>query len=327
MNEYRGGGVGVARFQGVDHYLQHALILARAGPLRCPLRHRVAAETYDNLRVQRFIRRDAARLEHAVVVADHQRVAEGAQPRERVGKHGDGEGAREGQHALRLLVRGAGAFACQQQHAIGQQLAGKLRCRNAFHAPMHVRDAGGKRRFAGRFCPGSRAVRSGLGAGDAGIEQVGERRVGLQRLVEREVQMHRTAETGSGKTVGCARRRSRGYRQGVLRSLVLRRLARPERGDARLTRGLTGETQRSSVICGQGHPAIGAHVRTVSVRLIAGLRGTQPLQLWRAIGRQHDKGHTRRLRLEDGRIVVCDGRTRRAHQRRWTTGRLRHAQR
>ena len=144
-DEYRGGGVGVARFQGIGHYLQHALILARTGPLRCPLRHGVAAETHDNLRVQRFIRRDAARLEHTVVVADHQRVVEGAQPRERVGKHRDGEGAREGQHALRLLVRGAGAFACQQQHAIGQQLAGKLRRRNAFHAPMHVRGASCRR--------------------------------------------------------------------------------------------------------------------------------------------------------------------------------------
>ena len=326
-DEYRGGGVGVARFQGIGHYLQHALILARTGPLRCPLRHGVAAETHDNLRVQRFIRRDAARLEHTVVVADHQRVVEGAQPRERVGKHGDGEGAREGQHALRLLVRGAGAFACQQQHAIGQQLAGKLRRRNAFHAPMHVRGADGKRRFAGRFCPGSRADSSGLGARNAGIEQVGERHIGLERLVEREVQVHRTTETGSGKTMGCARLCSRGYRQGVLRFLVLRGIARPERGDARLAGGLAGEAQRSFVICGQGHPAIGAHVRAVSVRLIAGLRSAQPLQLWRAVGRQHDKRHARRLRLEAGRIVVCDGRTRRAHQRRRTTGRFRHAQR
>ena len=188
-------------------------------------------------------------------------------------------------------MRGAGAFARQQQHAVGQQLAGKLRRRNAFHTPVHVRDADGKQRLSSGFCPGSRAVRSGLGARDTGVEQVGQRHVGLQRLVEREVQMHRAAEAGSGKTLGCARRRSQGRCRGVLRSLVLRRLAQPERGDARLAGSLTSEAQRTFIICGQGHAAIGAHVRTVSVRLVAGLRGTQPLQLRRAVGRQHDKGH------------------------------------
>ena len=271
-DEHRGGGVGVARFQGVDHNLQHAGVLARTGPLRRALRHGVATETHDDLRVQAFIRRDAARLEHAVVVVDHQRIVEGAQTRERVSEHGNGEGAREGKHALRLLVRGAGAFARQKQHAVGQQLAGKLRRRNAFHAPVHVRDADGKQRLSSGFCPGSRAVRGGVGAGDAGIEQVGQRHVGLERLIEREVQVHRTAEAGSGKALGCAGSRSRGCRRGVLRCLVLRELARPERGDARLTSSLAGEAQRAFIICGQGHTAIGAHVRAVSVRLVAGLR-------------------------------------------------------
>ena len=271
-DEHRGSGVGVARFQGIDHNLQHAGILACTSPLRRALRHGISTEAHDDLRVQAVVGRNAARLEHAVVVADHQRVVEGPQPRERVGEHGDGEGAREGQHALRLLVRGAGAFARQKQHAVGQQLAGKLRRRNAFHAPVHVRNANGKQRLAGGFCPGGFASRSGVGAGDAGIEQVGQRHVGLERLIEREVQVHRTAEAGSGKALGCAGSRSRGCRRGVLRRLVLRELARPERGDARLTSSLAGEAQRAFIICGQGHTAIGAHVRAVSVRLVAGLR-------------------------------------------------------
>ena len=150
---------------------------------------------------------------------------------------------------------------------------------------------------------------------------------GFRRLIEREDSSAPGRRNRLRRGAGASRSMPR-----ALRSLVLRELAHDpsaathaSRAAWRAKREASLRHRRAKVECARDQARACV---PVSVRLIAGLRGTQPLQLRRTMGRQHDKGHARRLRLENGRIVswrsaVPDERTSAAGRRE----RLRHAQR
>ncbi len=166
---------------------------------------------------------------------------------------------------------------------------------------------------------------------DTTVEQVIYTRIGLQGLIEGEVQMHRPAKAGARKTEfvrnKCAPR--------IVRFVTARRImhtgarggAEPQRINARLACRLTCEAQRRLVASRQGHSPECTHMRPERMQLIARLRRTKALQLRRSVPGQHHQRDARRFGLHDSRIIVRHGASRRADNRRGTPRRLRQTQR
>ena len=112
----------------------------------------------------------------------------------------------------------------------------------------------------------------------AGFEQPFDPQVGLERFVEREVEVH-----GPAQARACDARCALAVRRAPGRL--------PACGDARLARSLARERDGGRIGSGLGHVAERAHVRAVRVQLVARLRRAQALQSRRTVARQHDERH------------------------------------
>ena len=191
-HEHVCGRVEVAGLSDVDGQGDGARPLKQGG---CALRDRIATEADDHLGHGTI----GARAE-VVVVVDDERVVDGAQARQRIGEHGQGQLAGPGENLLRFGHGFAGAFAGEHetrplpQKALDGLDAGLGQCACGANERAQIEKGAVLRGDTGVASAQSEAVVGGTLHG----LQIGAGEIGLERGIEGEVHVHGAGQVHAG---------------------------------------------------------------------------------------------------------------------------------
>ena len=184
--------VEIARLGDIDRQRDGTRALEQGG---CALRDRIAAEADDHLG-----RGAVGAGAEVVVVVDDERVVDGAQPRQRVGEHGQRQLARPSENLLGFRHGLAGALAGKHQRGpLPQQSldgldAGRGQCAGRANKRAQIETGAILRGDTGVASAQSEAVAGGALHG----LQIGTGEIGLERGIEGEVHVHGAGQVHAG---------------------------------------------------------------------------------------------------------------------------------